>query len=195
MDFDAFADKEIILSDMQYHKHETVGFPTPSGKVELVSSIMEHAGRPGLPEFHEPPLSPVSTPDLARKYPLILMTGCKTLPFFHSEGRQQPSLRRLRPEPLVAVHPDTLKDFKIADGTWVRLSTPHGSATFKACADEGMHPDVVQADHAWWTPEAAGPDHGWREHAANMLFGHEDFDSDCGAEALKCGLCRLEALA
>jgi anaerobic selenocysteine-containing dehydrogenase len=195
MDFDAFTQKEIILSDMQYRKHETVGFPTPSGKVELVSSIMEHEGRPGLPEFHEPPLSPVSTPDLALKYPLILMTGCKTLPFFHSEGRQQPSLRRLRPEPLVAVHPGTLKDLGIADGTWVRLSTPHGTATFKTCADEGMRPDIVQADHAWWTPEATGPDHGWREHAANMLFGHEDFDPDCGAEALKCGLCRLEALA
>jgi len=192
MDFEAFANKEILFGNMRYRKHETEGFPTPSGKVELVSSIMKHAGRPGLPEFHEPPLSPQATPEVAREYPLILMTGCKTLPFFHSEGRQQPSLRRLRPEPLVAVHPRTLDELGIAEGAWVRLRTPHGAATFKACADEAMLPGVVQADHAWWTPEAPGPDHGWHEHAANLLFGHEDFDPDCGAEPLKCGLCLLE---
>jgi hypothetical protein len=39
--------------------------------------------------------------------------------------------------------------------------------------------------------ELAGADHGWREGCAN-LFGHENYDPDCGAESLKCGLCRLE---
>jgi hypothetical protein len=51
---------------------------------------------------------------------------------------------------------------------------------------------VVQADHGWWFPERPGPDHGWRESNANLLFSHDHFDPDSGAEPLKCGLCRLE---
>jgi anaerobic selenocysteine-containing dehydrogenase len=194
MTFEEFADKGIITGNMRYHKYETEGFHTPSGRVELVSSVMEKAGRPSLPVYVEPPLSPVSTPDTAKKYPLILMTGCKILPFFHSEGRQIDSLLKLHPKPLVAVHPDTLVRLGIKPGEPVILSTPYGQARFYAHADEGLAPDVVQADHAWWFPERKGPDHGWRESCANMLFGHDHFDPDCGAEPLKCGLCRLEPL-
>ena len=58
--------------------------------------------------------------------------------------------------------------------------------------DDGLAPDVVSADHGWWFPERGGLDPGWRESNANLLFGHEHFDPDCGAEPLKCGLCRLE---
>ena len=44
---------------------------------------------------------------------------------------------------------------------------------------------------AWWYPERAGADHGWRESSANLLFGHEHFDPDSGAEALRGALCRV----
>uniref|UniRef100_B8DLQ6 Nitrate reductase n=1 Tax=Nitratidesulfovibrio vulgaris (strain DSM 19637 / Miyazaki F) TaxID=883 RepID=B8DLQ6_NITV9 len=192
MDFRAFTEKGLVLGPMRYRKHETDGFPTPSGKVELVSSVMAGAGRPPLPVYVEPPLSPVSTPEVAAAYPFILMSGCKVLPFFHSEGRQIDTLRRLRPEPRVAVHPDALARLGLADGDAVRVVSPYGQAHFVAAADDGLPPDVVQADHGWWFPERPGPDHGWRESCANLLYGHEHFDPDSGAEPLKCGLCRIE---
>ena len=192
MRFEEFAEQSILLGKMRYRKHETDGFPTPSGKVELVSSIMAHAGRPSLPVYVEPPLSPVSTPELATEYPLILMSGCKVLPYFHTAGRQIESLRRLRPKPLVAVHPDTAERLGLADGAPARLRTPHGEAKFFVRRDDSLAPDVVQADHAWWYPERPGPGHGWRESNANLLYGHEHFDPDSGAEPLKCGLCKLE---
>lgn len=195
MSFPEFAAKDIVLGDMRYRKYETEGFHTPSGRVELVSSIMAKAGRPPLPVYVEPPLSPVSTPELATAFPLILMTGCKTLPFFHSEGHQINSLKRLRAHPRVAVHPETLTALGLADGAQVRVVTPHGQATFFAKADAGMLPDVVNADHAWWYPECPEPEHGWRKSCANLLFGHEHFDPDCGAEPLKCVLCRIEDVA
>jgi len=62
-----------------------------NGGVRDDRAVMQHAGRPPLPLYVEPPLSPISTPDTAKEYPLILMTGCKILPFFHSEGRLQNS--------------------------------------------------------------------------------------------------------
>lgn len=192
MSFAEFSEKDFVLGKMRYRKYEEDGFHTPSGKVELDSSIMAHAGRPSLPVYVEPPLSPFSTPAIAADYPLILMTGCKTLPFFHSEGHQIDSLRKLRPLPRVAIHPDTLASLGIADGAEVKVVTPHGHAIFFAKADAGMLPDVVNADHAWWYPECPGPDHAWRKSCANILFSHEYFDPESGAEPLKCGLCRIE---
>jgi len=163
----------------------------PAGRIELVSSIMEKCGRPGLPVFVEPPLSPLSRPDLLKEYPLILISGCKVLPFFHSAGRQIPSLRRLHPQPLVDLHPATAARLGIGEGAPVLVETPDGQATFFAHFDDRLVEDVVHVEHAWWYPERAGADHGWRESAANLLFGHKHFDPDSGAEALRGVLCRV----
>ena len=192
LSFDQFAEKGILVGEMRYRKYEKEGFPTPSGRVELVSSIMARQGRPSLPVFVEPPLSPVSRPDLAKEYPFIFMAGCKTMPFFHSEGRNVASLRRLHAEPLVDIHPATIATLSLSAGDAVFVATPYGRARFIVHPDDGLAPDVIHAEHAWWFPERKGPDHGWRESCVNLLFGHEHFDPDSGAEALKCSLCRIE---
>ena len=70
--------------------------------------------------------------------------------------------------------------------------TPYGRARFFVHPDDGLAPDVVHTEHAWWFPERKGPDHGWKESCVNLLFGHDHFDRDLGAEALKWSLCRLE---
>jgi len=72
--------------------------------------------------------------------------------------------------------------------------TPHGRAHFTARLDSSLQPSVAHAEHAWWFPERPGPDHGWRESSANLLFGHEHFDPNSGAEPLKSGICRIEGI-
>jgi anaerobic selenocysteine-containing dehydrogenase len=188
LSFEEFAERGILWGKMRYRKYEQEGFPTPSGRVELLSSIMAHAGRPALPVYTEPP---ASTTD----YPLTLISGCKVLPFFHSEGRQIPSLRRLHPGPMVDIHPDTMTDLLLAAGQTVAVVTPYGRADFSVHPDDSLDPSVIHAEHAWWFPERPGPDHGWKESCANLLFGHDKFDPDSGAEALKCGICRVERLS
>lgn len=191
LSFEQFKEKEILLGEMRYRKYETGGFHTPSGKFEFYSNVMEHEGRPPLPIFVEPPLSPVSTPGLAQQYPFILMSGTKKLHFFHSELHQVASLRKRHPDPVVEIHPDAATRLGIADGDWVFLESPHGRAKFKARFFDGIAPDVVNAEHAWWYPEAAAPDYRWKESCANLLFGDEHFDPDTGAEPLKCYLCKV----
>lgn len=194
MTLEEFLQKDILFGEMRYRKYEEEGFPTPSGKVELYSSIMEHAGRQPLPVYVEPPLSPVSRPDLAGEYPYILMTGCKIVPFFHSAGRQLPSARKLRPRPHADMHPEAAKKAGLADGQLVRVATPYHSQRFTLHYDKRLPEDVVHAEHAWWFPEEEGPEYGCFTSNANMLFGHEYFDPDSGAEPLKCLLCRVEAV-
>ncbi|MCJ7593365.1 MAG: molybdopterin-dependent oxidoreductase [Desulfobacterales bacterium] len=191
MSFEEFKEKEILMGEMRYRKYETDGFSTPTGKFEFYSSIMEHEGRPPLPIYAEPPLSPVSTPELAKEYPFILMTGNKVLDYFHSEMHQIKSLRRRHPDPMVQIHPDAAASLGISGGDWVCVESPYGKARLRAKLFDGIAPDVVNAEHAWWYPEAPPPDYRWKESCVNLLFGDEHFDPDTGAEPLKCYLCKV----
>ena len=182
------------MGDMRYRKYETEGFPTPSGQVELFSSIMAGAGRPPLPVWAESAPQPAVTSGSLNEFPLTLISGCKILPFFHSEGRQIASLRRLHPKPMVDMHPDTVRDLSLKEGQAVAVVTPYGRANFAVHPDESLRPNVIHVEHAWWFPERPGPDHGWKESCANLLFGHDRFDPDSGAEPLKSSVCRVEAV-
>jgi anaerobic selenocysteine-containing dehydrogenase len=191
MTFEEFKEKEILFGDMRYRKYETEGFRTPTGKFEFYSSIAEHEGRPPLPIYAEPPLSPVSTPELAKEYPFILMTGTKVLDYFHSEMHQIASLRRRHPDPMIEIHPDAAASLGISRGDWVCVESPYGKARLRAKLFDGIAPDVVNAEHAWWYPEAPPPDYRWKRSCVNLLFGDEHFDPDTGAEPLKCYLCKV----
>jgi anaerobic selenocysteine-containing dehydrogenase len=192
MRFEEFKEKDFVMGEMRYRKYEEQRFGTPSGKFEFYSNVMERAGRQPLPVYVEPPLSPVSTPDLARDYPLILMTGTKGLHYFHSELHQIDSLRKRHPDPLVEINSETADRLGIADGDWVSVESPHAKVRLKAKLFDGIAPDVVNAEHAWWYPEAAPPDYRWKESCVNLLFGDDHFDPDTGAEPLKCYMCRVE---
>lgn len=191
MDFDEFCEKGIITGEMRYHKYRSEGFATPSGKLEIASGILEAMGLPPLPVYREPPESPVSTPELAREYPFILTTGAKTRGFFHSEGRQIESLRKLNPDPLVELNDAKAASLGIGEGDWVWVETPFSRIRMRARLSEGIALDVASAQHAWWFPEEPPPDYGRRRSGVNALFGDVAYDPDTGSEPLKCSLCRI----
>jgi anaerobic selenocysteine-containing dehydrogenase len=129
------------------------GFNTPTGKVELYSTHLERMGYDPLPSYEEPHMSPYSTPELAKEYPLILSTGRRSVLYFHAEHRNIKPLRELEPHPVVEIHPDTARFLGINDGDWVWLENPHGRCKRKARYFHGIHPKVVQSPHGWWLPE------------------------------------------
>jgi len=124
----------------------------------------------------------------------MLMTGAKVMPFFHSAGRNIPRLRKLHPQPMVDIHPEDAERLGLAAGDLVRVSTPYGASRFYVRIDDRLMRHLVHAEHAWWFPEREGPDHGWRESCTNILYGHEHFDPQSGAEALRGVLCKVEAI-
>jgi anaerobic selenocysteine-containing dehydrogenase len=191
LNFEQFCEKGIMISEMRYHKYETEGFQTPTGKFEISSSIMEAMGLSPLPLFREPPLSPVSTPGLAKEFPLILISGTKIRNFFHSELRQIESLRQGNPDPLVEIHPDTASSLGIKEGDWVWIESPVARVKMRAKLFKGIMRDVVNAQHAWWFPEEPPPEYGWKGSNVNLLFGHTHFDPENGSEPLKSYLCKV----
>jgi anaerobic selenocysteine-containing dehydrogenase len=179
-----------------YRNYENIGFATPSGKVEIYSSIMEELGYDPLPEYVEQVESIVSTPDLAREYPLTLINGGRFRPMFHSEHRQVASLRRMHPDPIIQIHPDLARELGIADGDGVWIETRLGRTRQKAKLYPWIDPKVVHAEHGWWFPEAPGAEpslHGAWEANVNVLTDDDPAKCDpmVGGWQLKSLLCRI----
>lgn len=166
MTYEELRNRGFAYDTFEYKKYEKgllrpdkkPGFATSTGKVELFSKVFEKCGLDTLPYFEEPPESPVSTPDIAHEYPLVLTTGSKTKAFFHSEHRQISSLRRMNPDPVTEIHPKTAADLGIREGDWIYIENRYGKCKQRAKLNEGIHPKVVNAQHAWWFPEKSGPE-------------------------------------
>ncbi|MFC1961669.1 molybdopterin-dependent oxidoreductase [Chloroflexota bacterium] len=172
------------------------GFATPTGRVELYSTLLEKLGYDPLPAYREPSMSLVSRPDMAQDYPFILITGARHRPFFHSEYRQIGSLRKLHPEPLVEIHPETARELGIDNGAWVWIETPTGQVKQKCRYFAGMHPRIVSAQHGWWFPELPGEEpclHGVWESNINVCLNDDPqgLNPLLGSWPLRTFLCKI----
>jgi anaerobic selenocysteine-containing dehydrogenase len=154
------------------------GFGTPTGKVEFVSTELERAGHDGLPIYEEPYWSPVSTPDIATDYPLILTSGGRSRNYTHSQGRLLTTLREREPDPRLQIHPENAKVRHIVDDDWVEISSPVGTTEMKAWVTSDVAPGVVHAFH------------GWAGCNINELIPDEGLDPISGFPPFKSSLCR-----
>jgi len=171
----------VYYGEMVSQRYLNEGFNTPSGKIELFSSILEEYGYEPLPTFHEPVESPVSTPELMREYPLILVTGVRLMPYQHSQYRNIPSLRKMAPDPYVEIHPQTAASLGINDGDMAKVETSRGSIQLKAALTGDTHPGIVTVAH------------GWSEANVNCLtsMDKENCDPVSGYPGLRQLLCRV----
>ncbi|WP_172135049.1 molybdopterin-dependent oxidoreductase [Adlercreutzia sp. ZJ473] len=129
------------------------GFNTPTGLIELRSTMMEAMGYHDLPYFQEPPESPVTRPDLFEEYPLVCTSGKRHDEFFHSEHRNMPTMREFRPNPEVDIHPNDAEKYGIKHGDWVWIENHRGRCKQTANVTPTIKEGVVCADHGWWFPE------------------------------------------
>ena len=188
-----FNKMDFIRGEVKYQKYKEKGFSTPTRKFELYSTLLEKWGYDPLPQFREAPESPVSTPELYKDYPYILITGRRLPGFFHTENRQVPWLRELHREPVVEIHPETAGKEGIKEGDWVVIESPRGRVRQRAKFFEGMDPRIVSAEHAWWFPEKRDPGHGWDESNINILTdnAYESCDPAMGATHVRTLLCKI----
>jgi len=130
--------------------------------------------------YREPAESPVSKPELAKEFPLVLIAGTKLEAYTHSMMRNIPSLNRECPKNLLEIHPETAAKLGIASGDTARISSPRGSVTCAAQVTDGIDPRVV---HLY---------HGFEDCNCNVLTDHKAFDPITGSTGLKSLLCRVE---
>jgi len=166
--FEKLIEQNGIFGRREFKRYEKFGFGTPSGKVELRSSTLEALGCEPLPLYREMPHSPSGDPALFKDYPLVLITGSRFMPMYHSEQRQIKAAREKRPDPMVTLHPETAEKMGLAEGDWTRLVTPQGAIRMRLHVSDKVDPRMADADHGWWFPE--------RKEAEPELFGV--FDSN-----------------
>jgi anaerobic selenocysteine-containing dehydrogenase len=135
-----------------YEQYRTAGFRTPSGKMEFTSSVLKEFGFDPLPTYREPRMSPVSTPEVAKQFPLILTTGARLPMYVHSRTFRVPWLRRLRPDPAADINPLDASARGIEPNQWVDLTTPRGTIRVRANVTEYVPPGVVNMIYSF--PEA-----------------------------------------
>lgn len=147
-----------------------------------------------LPYYEEPPQSPISTPQLAKEYPLVLTTGARSWGFFHSEHRQIPEMREIQPDPIVEIHPDTAHKLGIKDGDWVWIENNYGRCRQCAKLTPTIDPRVVSAGHGWWFPEKPGPEpslFGVLDVNINQLMPTGEFGPSGWCAPYKSNICKV----
>jgi anaerobic selenocysteine-containing dehydrogenase len=160
--------------------YEKAGFQTPSGKVEIASSTLAEHGLEPLPVYKEPPESPLSRPDLAESYPLVLTSGARVLAYTHSQFRNIAQLRRIMPEPLVDINPADAGPRGIKSGDAVTVSSPRGSIKMKANVTDSILAGVVSVPHQW--PGEAN---------VNAIIDDKNLDPISGFPPFKSQLCQV----
>jgi len=139
----------------EYRKYETgklrpdgkPGFNTPTGKIEIYSTILEEVGQDPIPIYREPIYR--TLPE-ANGYPLVLMGGPRVPMYTHSKQRENPWLRELMPEPVVRINPADAEERGIKDGDQVVVVSPWGKISAKAEVTVIVPRGVVDMAHGWY---------------------------------------------
>ncbi len=148
--FDEFAANTIMdMPAPAFRKYRRAGFATPSGKVELASSILATLGFDPLPYHRD---GPPTTSD----YRYRVFSGVREDPFFQTGQRNIEVLRRRSPSPKIFIHPNDAEREALTEGSWVRLETSTGHVVAKIAIQASMLQGHLRIPHGWWYPELRG---------------------------------------
>lgn len=147
--------------------HRDGNFPTPSGKCEFESSIAAQGnfvagpfrqmyadaqgGEPldALPDYVPPRESPQTSPDLARRYPLSLVSP-KSHGFLNSCYANIDAKIRAQGDQFVLIHADDARARGLRDGDRVRTFNDRGAFDAVAIVTDDVNPGVVVATLGYW---------------------------------------------
>jgi anaerobic selenocysteine-containing dehydrogenase len=167
-------EKGVLVEEIHPGYFRDRGFNTPSGRIELVSSILKSYGM-DIPE-------PVSHPAESDDYPYLLITGARTQAYYHSQFRNIERLRRLNPDPVAEVGGGIARHIRLSDRDTITIETHTGSIEMKATIKQDMHPFTVSIPH------------GWVECNANLITDDMRFEPLTGAPMYRGIPCRVKKI-
>jgi anaerobic selenocysteine-containing dehydrogenase len=129
------------------------GFPTPSGKCEFKSSLLEDQGMDPLPFFNPPAESVVSNPELAQRFPLAFLSP-PARNFLNSSFANMKRFRDIEGEPRLEMHAADAAARGIQDDDLVRVYNDRGSYQLRARVNDKPRRGVVVAPSVWWRKHA-----------------------------------------
>jgi anaerobic selenocysteine-containing dehydrogenase len=124
-------------------------FGTPSGKCELYSERLAAEGLPAVPDFIPPRESRASSPQLAKKFPLALVSPAAHA-FLNSSFANLPKQLRQERVPFVEINPQDAAARGISDGDRVRAFNARGACELRAVVTTRARAGVVVSPSVWW---------------------------------------------
>ena len=183
-----------VAVERQYKKFEKRGFRTPSGKVELHSSLLERHGYDPLPVFREPHESPMTSGTLAENYPLYLVTR-RSQNYWMSRSAAETWVREQTTYPRLQIHANAAQDRKIQQDDMVVVETPRGAFRHLAELTQDIHPKVVCGAFGWWLPEREPPERGALEANVNAALSYDPpCDPVVGINSVQGVMCQVRRL-
>jgi anaerobic selenocysteine-containing dehydrogenase len=125
------------------------GFPTPSGKCEFFSERLARQGLDPLPRYTPPAEDPLTRPELARRFPLQMVSPPHP-EFLNSSFVNIGSLRKQAGEPTLEIHPVDAATRNIEDGQPVEVFNDRGRFQARALVGETVKRGVVVTQGVWW---------------------------------------------
>jgi len=149
LDFDALRRRGWVRLPLPDAPFAHGGFPTPDGRVQVDAPGL------GVPDYVANYESPRTTPELARRFPLAMISP-PARHFLNSSFVNVTSLRAIEGQPQVEVHPRDAATRGIADGARVRVFNERGTYQCTAAVTDRARPGVVNGFGVWW--RKLGPD-------------------------------------
>jgi anaerobic selenocysteine-containing dehydrogenase len=123
-------------------------FPSPSGKCEFYSERLAQMGIDPLPTYTPPLELPETAPELAAKYPLVLISSPRHY-FLNTTFVNIDSLRK-NAEPECMLHVNDAERRGIPDGARVVVFNDRGEFTAVARVGDQVREGVTWAPSIWW---------------------------------------------
>ena len=160
------------------------GFPTPSGKFEIKSTVLEELGIEPLPKYTDI-RDFMGEPE--EEWPFLLSTGARDDARMGAFGANIPGIAKLD-DPHVEICAEDAAELGIADENRVRVSTRYGSLTVPARI-AGMARGAVHLPHGGGSAYMAP---AWRDGNCNDLASLDAVDPDTGFALIKTLPCKVE---
>ncbi|RJR23211.1 MAG: molybdopterin oxidoreductase [Desulfobacteraceae bacterium] len=133
--FVSYTDKQIF-----WDRKDGLKFKTPSGKIELLSSLLEKAGFESFPPYETMPVPPAGQ---------FRLTVGRCAAHTHVSTQNNPYLSELVPENKLWINTKAAERIGIKDGAMVTVSSDKGSGTIKAHVTDLIHPEAVFMLHGF----------------------------------------------
>lgn len=126
-------------------------FQSNSGKFEFHSSLASTYRLAPLPRHKAPYQSKLRSPEVAKKYPLNLISSRRNTHFhsFHDSHRAIPLLAELEPEPVLHVNPADARSRRIGDGDYAVMFNKRGEARVKVELTHEVPRGIVSLNNCW----------------------------------------------
>jgi anaerobic selenocysteine-containing dehydrogenase len=141
--FDALRERGWVSLPLPDAPFAQGGFPTHNGRAQADACGL------GVPEFVPNHESVLSAPELARRFPLAMISP-PARHFLNSSFVNVKSLRTIEGEPLLEMHPDDAAARGIDSGALVRVFNQRGQYRCKCEVSARARPGVVNGLGIWW---------------------------------------------